>query len=72
MAEPISVDDLVSVQFGALHFNRTTNTYDTTVTLRNDSPTRPVFPPLRLAVVGLQPATVSVATANGRTSTGLP
>src|SRR5438105_8905187 len=53
-----------------LVLSRTTNTFDSTVTLKNTSST-PVLPPL-IVVVGGLPSTVALANKAGSTPDGLP
>ena len=70
-AAPSNVDNLVEVNFSGLVLNRTTNTFDTRVTIANTSD-EALLAPMRLLVAGITPGDVTLANPSGQTEAGVP
>lgn len=62
--------NLITIQKSGLIFNRTTSTFDTTITLSNEKATR-LLEPFKL-IVSIDSPQVSLMNASGTTGNGLP
>lgn len=70
-ADVVDVSGKVVIQKSGLVFNRQTNTYDTTLAIRNISADEVLLAPMQLVVSGL-PAGVALQNASGSTTGALP
>ena len=66
---PVMVNNQVSVSYGGLRLNRSTNTFDTLVTLTNTS-AKAIEVPVQLVISNISMATVSLANAGGALADG--
>ncbi len=71
LSSPVVVSDQVTVTYSGYTLNRTTNTYDTQVTLSNKSSST-IEIPIQLAISNISQATVTLANASGVMADGTP